>query len=104
MKPSQVGIRRRPTIRVLTQARDRSVIDDFSSFVAPWRVDHLPYGNFSHVPRDDTINEPCRVMPCNAVLEKRRDVDERDRIPYCVIFVLVMSFIRADGVISRPLA
>jgi len=63
MKPSEVGVRGSPAIRVLTQARYRAIIDDFSSFVAPWRVDHLSYGDFAHIARDDTIDQPRRVAP-----------------------------------------
>src|SRR5207247_3268371 len=53
---------------------------------------------------DDPVDQPRRVTSRDEVLKKRRNVDKRGRIPYGVVFVFVVGFIRADGVIPRPLA
>src|SRR5206468_8368104 len=88
VKPSQVGIGGSPPIHVFIQARNSSIVDDFSSLVAPCRVDHLSDGNFAHIASDDPVDQPRRVTSRDEVFKKRRNVDERGRIPYGVVFVL----------------
>ena len=89
-KPSQAGIGGGPSIRLLVQPRDRPVIDDLALLVAPGRVPDLPDAHASGVTRDDAVDEPRRVSAGDAVLEQRRDVDERRRVANGVVFVLVV--------------
>ena len=42
--------------------------------------------------------------PDDAVLEERRDVDQRAGVADRVVLVLVMRLVRADGVVAGPVA
>ena len=103
-EPAQVRIGGGPAVRVLRQPRHRPVVDHLAVLVAPRRVVDLPDGELRRVARDDAIDEPGRVAAADAVLEERRDVDERRRVADRVVLVLVMRFVRADRVVARPLA
>lgn len=103
-KPAKARVRGGPAIGILFEARDRSVVDDFSLFIAPAAVDDLSDLHFVDVARDDAIDEFGGVLAGDEVLVKWRDVDERARIANSVVLVLMMHFINADRVISGPLA
>ena len=72
--------------------------------VAPRRVIHLADRELRRVARDDAIDELHRVLAAHAILEQRRDVDERRRVADRVVLVLVMRLVRAHGVVAGPLA
>ena len=64
----------------------------------------MPDGNFIDVAGDDPVHQAGGIFAADHVFEKRTDVDEGGRIAYGVVLMLVVSFVNADGVISRPLA
>ena len=103
-EPSQARIGGSPAIALLAQPRDRSVVDDLALLVAPRRVDHLSDGKLRRIARDEPVDELRGVAPCDDVLEERRDVDQRSGVADGVVFVLVVRFVRADGVVARPVA
>ncbi len=103
-EPSQARIGGGPAIALLPQPRHRPVIDDFALLVAPGRVDDLADRQLRRIARDQPIDEPRRVAAGDDVFVKRRHVDERSRVADGVVFVLVMRFVRADGVVARPVA
>ena len=74
------------------------------SLVAPGRVDDLSDADLRGVARDDAVDEPRRVGPGDQVLVERRHVDQRGGVADGVVFVLVVRLVRADGVVTRPLA
>src|SRR5258708_5712495 len=104
MKPAEVGLGGGPAISVLVQPRDGAVIDNLALLVAPAAIDHLALGDLRDVSRDDSIDQLGGVAPSDQVFEQRGDVDERGGIADGVVLVLMMHFVGADGVVSRPLA
>src|SRR4030095_4428721 len=75
-----------------------------AGFVAPRRVPHLAIRHLSHVPRDDAVHETRGVATPDEILEERRNIDEPGGISNSVVLVLVVRLIRADRVVSRPVA
>src|SRR6202035_1437685 len=104
LKPSQTWVRRRPAILILSQPRDRSVIDHFSFRIAPAAVNHLIHRNLINVSRNHAVHDLRGVPPRHSVLEERRDINQRRRIADGVVFVLVVHLIHTDRVIPRPFA
>src|SRR4030095_14322683 len=102
-EPPQVRLGGGPAKSVLTQPRYGPVVDHMAVLVAPWRVEHLPHRHSCNVTSDDAVDEHAGVAARDDVLEERRNIDQRGRVSDRVVFVFVMSFIRADGVIPRPL-
>ena len=78
-EPAQARIGRGPAERVLRQPRHRAVVDHLAVLVAPGRVVDLPDRELGRVARDHAIDQPDRVAAADAVLEQRRDVDQRRR-------------------------
>jgi hypothetical protein len=103
-EPAQAWIGRSPAISIFFKTRDRAIVDHFTVFVAPGRVDNLPDRNLAHVARDDAIDQARRVFTPNPVLKQGRDVDQRCRITNRAVLVLMMRLIRTDGVVTGPLA
>ena len=103
-EPAQVRIGGRPAIHLLRHPRHRAIVDDLAVFVAPRRVVDLADRHLRRVARDDAIDEPHRVGARHAVLEERRDVDQRAGVADGVVFVLVMRLVGADGVVAGPVA
>ena len=89
---------------VLRDARHGPVVDDLATFVAPGCVVDLANGQRAGVAGDDAIDQPGGVGTADQVLEQRGHVDERGGVPDGVVFVLVVRFVRADGVKAGPLA
>ena len=77
---------------------------DFAFGIAPAAVDDLVDGDFMDVASDDAVDEFGGFAAGHPVFEERGDVDERGGIADGVVFVLVVHFVDADGVIARPLA
>src|SRR5581483_11575481 len=102
-EPSQAGIGGCPAVGVLGKARNCSVVDDLAMFVAPTAIDHLSNGNFIDVTSDYAIDELGRVASGDHVLVQRGYVDQRGGIANRVVLVLMVYFVNANGVISRPL-
>src|SRR5205823_13302052 len=73
-------------------------------FRSPGRVDDLPRRDLAQVARHDAVNQPRRIPSRDAVLEERRDVYQRRGVADGVVLVLVVGFVRADGVVARPVA
>ena len=103
-EPAQAGIGGGPAILVVFEARDGAVVDDFSLLVAPAAINYLAHSHLGDVARDDAVHQLGGVLARDQILVERRDVDERGRIADGVVLVLVMHFVHADGVVSRPLA
>ena len=103
-EPAEARIGGGPAILLLAQPRHRPVIDDLAVLVAPRRVTDLADRHALDVAGDDAIDEPRRVRSADAVLEQRRDVDQRGRVADRVVLVLVVRFVCADGVVPRPVA
>src|SRR6185369_567699 len=66
--------------------------------------DHLAHRHLSHVARDDAIDKPRRVFAGQSILVKRRDIDQCRSIADGVVLVLVMRLVRANCIVTRPLA
>ena len=103
-EPAQVRIGRGPAEHLIGHARHRPVVDHLAVFIAPRRVEDLADAHARGVARDDAIDEAHRVGTRDAVLEERRDVDQRAGVPDRVVFVLVMRFVGADRVVAGPVA
>src|SRR5207302_10899828 len=102
--PSKAGIGRGPGNGVLRYGRQSPVVDDLAVLVAAGRVIRLTDGELVRVARDHAVDQPDCVAATNEVLEQRRDIDERRRVADRVVLVLVMRFVRADGVVAGPFA
>src|SRR5581483_919849 len=103
-KPAQARIGRCPAVLIFFEAGDGSVVDDLAFFIAPAAVDDLADSDLVDVTSDDAIHKTCGVPPGHQVLIQRTDINQRGSIADGVVFVLVMDFVHADGVIARPLA
>ena len=104
LKPAEAGVGGGPAIVVFAEAGDGAVVDHFAIWVAPAAVNHLIDGDFVDVARNDAVDEAGGVGTGDAVFEERRNVDERGGIADGVVFVLVVHFVNADGVIAGPFA
>ena len=103
-KPAQAGIGGGPTIFVFFETSEGAVVNDFALLVTPAAVDDLADGDFVDVARDHAIDELGGVFASDQILVERRDVDERTSVADGVVLVLVVHFVHADRVVSRPLA
>ena len=103
-EPAQARIGCRPAIFVFFEARDRAIVDDLAIFIAPAGIDHLPHRDFVDVARDHAIHQFGRILAGDQILVERRDIDQRAGVADRVVLVLVVHFIHADRVVSRPLA
>ena len=56
------------------------------------------------VARDHPVHQFGGVAARDHVFVKRRDVDQRRRVPDGVVLVLVVRLVDADRVVARPLA
>jgi hypothetical protein len=91
-----------PAIFILIQTSDRAVINHFAVFIAPAAINHLADRDFVHIARDDAVHELGGVLARNQIFVEWRDIDQRARVADRVVLVLMMYFIHADGVVSRP--
>src|SRR5206468_13127686 len=103
-EPTETWIGCGPAIDVLFKTRHGSIVDYSATLVTPRRVDDLAHRNLLQVAGDDPIDQARRVPSCDAILEERRDVDQCRGIANRVVFVVVMRFVGADRVVTRPLA
>src|ERR1700733_4721978 len=104
MKPAEVRFGRGPTILILSEARDRAVVDDLSLLVAPAAVDSLSHGHPLDIARNDRIDKSSRGRAADAVFEQRRDVNHGGGVADGVVFVLVVRFVDAGSVVAGPVA
>jgi len=104
MKPAQVGLGGGPAITVFVQPRDSTVVNHFALLVAPAAVNYLALGDFVDVTRDDAIDELSGIAAAEHVLVEGSDVDQRGRIADGVVLVLMVHFVGANRVVSRPLS
>ena len=102
VKPSQARVRSGPPVGILLQTRDCPVIDDLAPLVAPGRIDHAAHFDLPHVPGYDPVHQFRGVRPCDPVLEQRRNVDQCGGVADGVVLMLVVRFVSAYRVITRP--
>ncbi len=103
-EPAQAGVGSGPAIFVFFQASDGTVVDHVALLVAPAAVNYLADSHLADIAGDHAIHHLGGVLAGDQILVKRRNVDERRSVADGVVLVLVMHFVDADGVISRPLA
>ena len=103
-KPAQARIGCGPAIGVFLEPGHRAVVDHFSMLIAPRRVDDLAHRHLSHVTSDYAIDQSRRISTRQPVLVEWRDIDQRRSVANRVVFMFVMWFVRADGVIAGPFA
>ena len=104
LEPAETRIGGGPAIVVFGEAGDGAVVDDFAFGIAPAAVDDLIDGDFIDVAGDDAIYELGGVATGDAIFKERRNVDERSGIADGIVFVLVVHFVNADGVVAGPFA
>jgi len=104
MKPAQVGLGGSPAIAVFVQPRDGAVVHDFALLVAPAAVNHLSLRNLVDVASNDAVHKFGGIATGEQVLVERGDINQRSGIADCVVLVLMVHFVSADRVVSRPLA
>jgi len=103
-EPTETWIGCGPAIDVLFESRHGSIVDYFATLVTPRRVDDLAHRNLRQVAGDDPIDQAARVSSGDAILEERRDVDQGRGIANRIVLVIVMRFVGANCVVTRPLA
>ena len=104
VKPANAGVGRGPAVGIFAQARNCSVINHFSLLVAPAAINHLADRDFVDVAGDHAVHELRRVFAGDAIFVERRDVNQGAGIADCVVLVVVVHLVDADGVIPGPLA
>ncbi len=102
--PAQVGLGRRPAVDVFLEARHRAVVDHLAPPVAPVRVGDLAGLHLGDVACHHAIDQPRGVAAADAVLEQRRDVDQRGRVADGVVLALVVDLVAGDGEVAGPVA
>ena len=103
-EPAQARIGGRPAIFIFFEARDGAVVDDFAILIAPAGIDHLANGDFIDVARDDAVHQFGRILAGDQIFVEWRNINQSAGVADGVVLVLVMHFVHADGVVSRPLA
>src|ERR1700733_4392842 len=104
MKPAEVRFGCGPTKLILSETRDRAVVDDLSLLVAPAAVDSLSHGPPLDIARDHTIDKSSHVRAADAVFEQRRDVNHGGSVADGVVFGLGVCFVDAGSVGVGPVA
>ena len=104
VKPAHARIRRRPAIHIFAQPRNGPVVDYFSFFIAPAAVNHLAHGHLVDVARNHPVHQFRRVLAAQPVFVERRNVDHGRGVSNRVVFVVVVHFVHAHGVVARPFA
>ena len=64
----------------------------------------MPNPDLVDITRDHAIHKLGGILASDQILVKRRDVDKGGSVADGIVLVLMMHFIYADGVVSRPLA
>lgn len=103
-EPAEAGIGGGPAVVVFAEPGDGAVVDDLAFGIAPAAVDDLVHGDLVDVAGDDAVDEAGGVAAGDAVFEERGDVNQRGGVANGVVFVFVVGFIDADGVIAGPFA
>src|SRR5262249_29145424 len=103
-KPSEARIGGGPAISVLLEPRNSAIVDHFTALITPRRIDHLAHRHLPHIARDDTIDQPRRILASEPVLEQRRNINQRRSIANRVVLMFMVRLIGANRIVSRPLA
>src|SRR6267143_4283456 len=104
LQPFQVRLRRRQPERTVSEVPERPVVDRLASTVAPRRVVDVPLSELLRVAGHDRIDKREGVLPADAVLVERRDVDQSRRMADRMVLHLGDERVRGSREVPGPSA
>src|SRR3989449_7860082 len=102
LEPFQIRLRGRHPEGAIPEIPERAVVDRLAAFIAPRCVVDLSLREFRSIARDDLVHEVQGILPVDAVLVERRNIEQSRGVADRVILHLWNEGVRRGGKITGP--